>query len=205
MAASYYEILDVPKDANNKIICDAYKKMALKWHPDKNPDNKEEANQRFLQISQAYQVLSDSTKRLRYDRSQSDDQNEWKDLSDNEDEDFFGHFFSFIGPEMLYAHFFRNLAQHTCYDHHNGRRNRNGRSTGKREDRHDKGERADDQRKKKYPEHKSEICTSTRVVNGKQWTTETIHEDGNLIILRYEDGELISKQVNGVYQTISRK
>ena len=42
------------------ILFSRYRKLALKWHPDKNPDNKEEAEQRFKEISEAYDVLSDS-------------------------------------------------------------------------------------------------------------------------------------------------
>ncbi|XP_009866804.1 PREDICTED: dnaJ homolog subfamily B member 2-like, partial [Apaloderma vittatum] len=45
-----------------------YRKAALKWHPDKNPDNKEYAEQRFKEIAEAYEVLSDKQKRDVYDR-----------------------------------------------------------------------------------------------------------------------------------------
>ncbi|XP_031099382.1 dnaJ protein ERDJ3B [Ipomoea triloba] len=66
-AKSYYDILQVPKGASEDQIKRAYRKLALKYHPDKNPGN-EEANKKFAEINNAYEVLSDSEKRNIYDR-----------------------------------------------------------------------------------------------------------------------------------------
>lgn len=65
--ADYYSILQLDKKANEQDIKKAYKKAAIKWHPDKNPDNKETAEKRFKEVSEAYSVLSDKKKREIYD------------------------------------------------------------------------------------------------------------------------------------------
>jgi DnaJ-class molecular chaperone len=64
----YYEVLGVPRQASTDAIKKAYRKLALRWHPDKNPGDKEEAERRFQQVAQAYEVLSDAGKRDIYDR-----------------------------------------------------------------------------------------------------------------------------------------
>lgn len=65
----YYEALGVARDAAPEAIKSAYRKLALKWHPDRHPEDKRaEAEQRFKRISEAYEVLSDPEKRKRYDR-----------------------------------------------------------------------------------------------------------------------------------------
>ena len=63
----YYEVLGVQKGASAEEIKKAYRKQALKYHPDRNPDNKE-AEEKFKEAAEAYEVLSDDDKRSRYDQ-----------------------------------------------------------------------------------------------------------------------------------------
>ena len=63
----YYEVLGVQKGASTEEIKKAYRKQALKYHPDRNPDNKE-AEEKFKEASEAYEILSDDDKRARYDQ-----------------------------------------------------------------------------------------------------------------------------------------
>ncbi|KAK4253270.1 hypothetical protein QN277_010594 [Acacia crassicarpa] len=74
MAVDYYKILQVDRSANGDDLKEAFRKLFLKCHPDKNPDNKKAAEAKFKQISEAYDVLSDPQKRAVYDhQSGSDD------------------------------------------------------------------------------------------------------------------------------------
>ena len=63
----YYETLGVSRNASTDDIRKAYRKLAMQYHPDRNPGDKQ-AEERFKQINEAYQVLNDSQKRAHYDR-----------------------------------------------------------------------------------------------------------------------------------------
>lgn len=64
----FYKVLGLSREADESAIKKAYRKLAIKYHPDKNPNNKEEAEEIFKKISYAYGILSDKQKRNDYDR-----------------------------------------------------------------------------------------------------------------------------------------
>ena len=66
----YYELLGVPRNASEQEIKSAYRRLALKHHPDRNPGNKE-AEERFKEAAEAYSVLGDADKRRRFSGSPS--------------------------------------------------------------------------------------------------------------------------------------
>eukprot|EP00474_Spongospora_subterranea_P008514 CRZ08972.1 hypothetical protein [Spongospora subterranea] len=68
MGKDYYSILGVSKNASEDELKKAYRKMAMKWHPDKNADNPEVAKKNFQEIAEAYEVLNDKDKRAVFDR-----------------------------------------------------------------------------------------------------------------------------------------
>ena len=63
----YYQTLGINKNASQKEIKSAYRKVAMKFHPDKNPGNKD-AEKKFKEAAEAYSVLSDDNKKAQYDR-----------------------------------------------------------------------------------------------------------------------------------------
>jgi DnaJ-class molecular chaperone len=93
---SYYDILGVQSSASKEEIQKAYKKAALKWHPDRNPNAVEEANEMFKKISQAYEVLTDDEKRSVYDRFGEEGLQQQKNQPPG---DPFSQFFQFFGGD----------------------------------------------------------------------------------------------------------
>ncbi|CAN1182509.1 DnaJ homolog subfamily B member 4 [Linum perenne] len=76
MGLDYYNILKVNKSASEDDLKKSYRKLAMKWHPDKNPNDKKEAEAKFKQISEAYDVLSNPQKRAIYDQYEEEGLNE---------------------------------------------------------------------------------------------------------------------------------
>ena len=68
MAKDYYQLLGVPRNASDEEIKKAYRKLAMQYHPDRNPGKEDWANQKFKEINEAYGVLGDQEKRNQYDR-----------------------------------------------------------------------------------------------------------------------------------------
>uniref|UniRef100_A0A2R9BEZ2 DnaJ heat shock protein family (Hsp40) member B6 n=1 Tax=Pan paniscus TaxID=9597 RepID=A0A2R9BEZ2_PANPA len=101
----YYEVLGVQRHASPEDIKKAYRKLALKWHPDKNPENKEEAERKFKQVAEAYEVLSDAKKRDIYDKYGKEGLNGGGGGGSHFDSPFeFG--FTFRNPDDVFREFF---------------------------------------------------------------------------------------------------
>ena len=68
MAKDYYQILGVPRNASNEQLKKVYRKLAMQYHPDRNPGKEAWANEKFKEINEAFSVLGDPEKRKQYDR-----------------------------------------------------------------------------------------------------------------------------------------
>ena len=102
----YYEILEVSKTANEQEIKKAYREKALKYHPDRNPDNAE-AEDKFKEAAEAYEVLSNPNKRAQYDRfGHAGISGAGNDFQNMNMEDLFSHFGS-IFEEFGFGNHFR--------------------------------------------------------------------------------------------------
>ena len=90
MPKDYYKILEIEKNADQNTIKKAYRKLAMKYHPDKNINNREQSESKFKEISEAYDVLSDKNKKTNYDMNNTTE------------------FSNFKKPEDIFKDFFKN-------------------------------------------------------------------------------------------------
>ncbi|XP_041858056.1 dnaJ homolog subfamily B member 2 isoform X2 [Melanotaenia boesemani] len=207
----YYSVLGVSRTASQDDIKKAYRKLALKWHPDKNPDNKEEAERKFKELAEAYEVLSDRSKRDEYDRYGSDRMRHTGSSSSDFSSDFPGFTFTFRNPDEVFREFFDGQDPFANFfddfSSFGGSSSRLGPSRffsfpsagveftsfsssfG--------GLDGMDSMSGGMGNFKS-VSTSTRIVNGKRTTTKKIKENGQERIEIEEDGVLKSVLINGV-------
>ncbi|MBD3410757.1 MAG: molecular chaperone DnaJ [Ignavibacteriales bacterium] len=106
----YYETLGVEKTATKDEIRKAYRKVAMKYHPDRNPDDKS-AEEKFKEASEAYEVLSDADKRARYDRFGHQGMRGGADYHEASDiHDIFSRFGDIFGGSSIFDDFFGGAA-----------------------------------------------------------------------------------------------
>ncbi|XP_033127683.1 dnaJ homolog subfamily B member 6-like isoform X3 [Anneissia japonica] len=207
----YYEVLGVSKTATAEDIKKAYRKLALRWHPDKNPSNKEEAANKFKEISAAYEVLSDANKKNIYDRGGSD-----FDFANNFD-DFPGHHqgftFHFSRPEDIFRDFFGTDDPFSVFFESNSSRNvghgslfQDGFATAGFGSFGGFGGFSSFSSSSSFGSGSGGVrrssTTSIKTVNGKRIKTTKVVQDGNEIVTVEENGVLQSKMINGELQAL---
>ncbi|CAK9817857.1 DnaJ homolog subfamily B member 6-B [Anthophora plagiata] len=229
----YYKILEVQRTATSGDIKKAYRKLALKWHPDKNPDNLEEANRRFKEISEAYEVLIDEKKRRVYDQCGKEglQMPGGKRRHEDDFDPYFHDTFVFRDPEEVFREFFGGSLFENMFSDLNG----TGAHRGSNRHSHPSGNSIStsffgplgfgfspfnnlfEGATGNFTSFNTfasfdgssggsavkRTNTSTRFINGKKITTKKIFENGKETIMSYENDVLKSKTVNGVPQSIT--
>ncbi|XP_068428429.1 dnaJ homolog subfamily B member 2 isoform X2 [Clinocottus analis] len=208
----YYNVLGVSKTASQDDIKKAYRKLALKWHPDKNPDNKEEAERKFKELSEAYEVLSDTSKRDAYNRYGNDRMRHTGTTSSDFSSDIPGFTFTFRNPDEVFKEFFGSQDPFANFfddfSSFGGSSSRLGPSRffsfpSARADFTSSfsssfgGLDGMDNMGGGMSNFKS-VSTSTRIINGKRTTTKKVKENGQERTEIEEDGVLKSVLINGV-------
>lgn len=223
----YYKVLGVNKVATTTDIKRAYRKLALKWHPDKNPDNPTESNKKFKEISEAYEILSDEKKRRIYDERGKDGYEDSRQRGRARhhhayDDDFVFARFTFRDPDDVFKEFFGSSSP---FSNMFGIRPQNNRGNDTQLFHNSPFgigiSNIDDIFFNADPFSSSfssfnmnaggnggalkTTSTSTRFIDGKKVTTKKTRENGNETVMIYENDVLKSKTVNGVADAISYK
>ncbi|KAM8934030.1 dnaJ homolog subfamily B member 2 [Pelodytes ibericus] len=206
----YYDILGVPRNASQDDIKRAYRKQALRWHPDKNPDNKEYAEQKFKDIAEAYEVLSDPQKREAYDRYGKAGFSGAEPARSASDPRFHEFGFTFRSPDEVFREFFGGRDPFSdFFDDFSVFSNM--RSEGRHNPRSSPFFSFSFPSDRAFTSFSSfgneglggsgqfcSVSTTTKTVNGKRITTKRTVENGVERLEVEEDGQLKSIRVNGV-------
>ncbi|KAJ7316894.1 hypothetical protein JRQ81_003056 [Phrynocephalus forsythii] len=217
---NYYEVLGLQQNASQEDIKKAYRKLALKWHPDKNPHNKKEAEKKFKLVAEAYEVLSDPQKRSLYDRPVKEPRYRGRGTSGGHCHGLFDFDFVFRSPEEIFREFFGEMdVAHDFWNNQfdDGNCERETRSgpldlfSGLRAfanfgfsalgpDIHTMFSSRSFGDDCSGSHNFRSVSTSTEVINGRTITTRKIVANGEERIEIEEDGQLKSIRVNGKEQ-----
>lgn len=117
----FYEVLGVERSATQEDLKKAYRKLAMQYHPDRNPDNKE-AEEKFKEAAEAYEVLSNDDKRARYDRfgHEGVKGNAYGSSGFSDINDIFSHFSDIFGGGSIFDDFFGGGSTRSRGRHHSG-------------------------------------------------------------------------------------
>lgn len=207
----YYAILGVSPNASENEIKKAYRKLALVWHPDKNPDNQEEASLKFREISQAYDVLSNTDSRQMFDRYGSESQSDGFSpqhhrTSRRESDDFPSFLFTFREPFDIFEDFFGSpFADIMGTPMFKVESRDQRRSTTSNFDDFFHTELLSSNTNVSSSFKPSEIyktSTVTTINNGKKVVTKKAKVNGQEVHEVYENDVLKSRAINGVSQTL---
>jgi len=228
--ADYYTVLGINRDAAESDVKKAYRKMALKWHPDKNPGNQAEAEKMFKQISEAYEVLSDKQKREIYDRygkaglngNGSSSSSSHRSGSNPRFETFFANphfgthphfrdpfdvFREFFGGRDPFANFFGTsdfgFAGVDPFDQHQRIHQLHHQHSMAGGPGSFSSVSVSFGGSSLPMMNMRSVSTSTRIVNGHKIITKKVIENGIETVTVEEDGAVTSKTVNGVPQAIA--
>ncbi|KAG2468524.1 dnaJ homolog subfamily B member 6-like [Polypterus senegalus] len=230
--AEYYHILGVKRNSTQDEITKAYRKQALKWHPDKNPQSRDTAERKFKQLSEAYEVLSDPRKRDIYDIYGTEGlgrgsgrpfhSGQGFGFTFRRPEDVFRDFF---GGRDTFADFFGDLFEENFLGNQTVSRRRNKDSSAYRYSNHPSGPRMSGYEagytsynqpggdsftsfysnlfgEKNTNDNFRSVSSSTKTVNGRKITTKRMVENGQERVEVEEDGQLKSLTINGKEQLL---
>ncbi|NXL45514.1 DNJB8 protein, partial [Podilymbus podiceps] len=215
----YYEVLGLKKSASQDDVKKSYHKLALKWHPDKNPRNKEEAEKKFKAVAEAYEVLSDPQKRLIYDRSVKKNRSHGGRSAMGGQNGSFDSPYVFHDPEEIFREVFGGTDPlvHVFWDpfdsirnngenwHGTSRRGRNSNLFSGFVESFMPQNLFSPSKQPTFsfaedtagPHSVRSVLTTTKVINGKRITTRKIIENGQERTEVEEDGQLRSVTING--------
>jgi len=208
--------LGVSRDADETTIKKAYRKLALQYHPDRNPDNVEESTEIFKEISEAYEVLSNARQRQIYDRGGYEALKEQFDTSEFTHIDPFAMFnelFSAFSADPFFGSFGHGFPHSRSHQQRQNRQPHMGpfgfgfppfmSSSG--------GDMGGSSSMSFMTSsggmgfgNVMSSSTTTQTINGRTTTTKSTTRNGQTIVEKYENNQLVQKMVNGVPQDLQK-